>query len=206
MLAKSFFGKVLMSAIVASCICLAKSDKNSDDFSSDERIKPPKYEAIAAEDLCRASDNPKCEEILDDFCDSNKACSRESCGVYGSIRGMCRLLCEAEGLSPECLKMGPTKKAVKSETEDQSAASKGEQSESTSEPDAASQQQEQQQQAMFQQQQMLAQQQMMRQQEMMRQQQQQQMMLQQQQMMPQQQQQQMMPQQATAPDTQAPGA
>ena len=122
--AKSFFGKVLIGTMIASCICFAKSDRNSDDFSSDEQIKPPKYEAIAAEDLCRASDNPKCEEILDDFCDSKKACNPEFCSGHGSIRGMCRLVCEAEGLSPECLKMGPTPEAAKSKESEEEPKSK----------------------------------------------------------------------------------
>ena len=65
-----------------------------------------KYPALELDDLCQNTKNPKCEPIVDRYCE--KSCSPKLCGRHGSIRSMCRLVCEAEDLVPECLKMGPT--------------------------------------------------------------------------------------------------
>ena len=65
-----------------------------------------KYPALELDDLCKSSKNPKCEPIVDRYCE--KSCSPRLCGKRGSIRSMCRLICEAEDLVPECLKRGPT--------------------------------------------------------------------------------------------------
>jgi len=175
----SILVKNLVSTMAVLCICLVKAAESSDDLSSDEKAKPPKYESVAAEDICRASGNPKCEEIIDDFCDPKKGCNKERCGSSGSTRGICRLICEPEALPPECLKMGPTKVEAKKEegqpdaSEDKSEESESPQQEPQSQPQQMGgmpQQQmmmtPEQQQAMLRQQQMLAQQQMMRQQQM----------------------------------------
>ena len=75
-----------------------------DKIAPDEQ--PTRYPALDLEDLCKQSKNPKCEAIVDSFC--VKSCHAELCVQHGSIRGMCRLMCEAEDLVPECAKMGPS--------------------------------------------------------------------------------------------------
>jgi hypothetical protein len=69
--------------------------------------KQSRYEGLDLEDICKDAKNPYCKEIIDDYC--NKSCQSKLCAKHGSIRGMCRLMCEAEDLPPECLKMGSTK-------------------------------------------------------------------------------------------------
>jgi hypothetical protein len=64
------------------------------------------YPPLDLEDTCKGSKNPKCEAIIDNYC--IKSCSANLCAEHGSIRGMCRLMCEAEDLPPQCLKMGPS--------------------------------------------------------------------------------------------------
>lgn len=76
-----------------------------DKVAPDEQ--PARYPALDLEDLCKQSKNPKCEAIVDSFC--TKSCHAALCAQYGSIRGMCRLMCEAEDLVPECAKMGRSK-------------------------------------------------------------------------------------------------
>lgn len=77
-----------------------------DTFSADEMHL--RYPALDLEDLCKPSENPKCEAVVDAFC--LKSCTENLCASRGSIRGMCRLMCEAEDLPASCLKMGPTRK------------------------------------------------------------------------------------------------
>lgn len=69
--------------------------------------KQARYEGLDLEDICKDAKNPYCKEIVDDYC--NKSCRSELCAQHGSIRGMCRLMCEGEDLPPECLKMKPSK-------------------------------------------------------------------------------------------------
>lgn len=66
-----------------------------------------RYPALDLEDTCKKAKNPKCEAIIDRFC--IKSCTPYLCGEHGSIRGMCRLMCEVEDLPPQCIKMAPTK-------------------------------------------------------------------------------------------------
>lgn len=73
----------------------------SDTVAADE--KPTQYPALDLEDLCRKAKNPKCEAIIDNYC--YKACNVDLCSQFGSIRAMCRLMCEAEDLLPQCLNM-----------------------------------------------------------------------------------------------------
>jgi hypothetical protein len=82
-----------------------KVENKSDKVAADE--EQSQYPAFDLEDLCKQSKNPKCEAIVDRFC--LKSCSAALCAHHGSIRGMCRLMCEAEDLPPQCLKMGPSK-------------------------------------------------------------------------------------------------
>lgn len=67
-----------------------------------------RYPALDLEDLCKQAKNPKCEAIIDNFC--LKSCNPGLCSKRGSIRGMCRLMCEAEDLPPSCSNMGPSKR------------------------------------------------------------------------------------------------
>lgn len=76
----------------------------TDNTSPDE--KPLRYEPIDSVEFCRQTKNPKCDAIINNYCD--KACSSLLCASHGSIRGMCRMVCETEDLPPECLKMGPS--------------------------------------------------------------------------------------------------
>jgi len=106
---KSIFGVVMIWAILASLgVSVSKPIKEmvkhggSDKVAPDEQ--PARYPALDLEDLCKQSKNPKCEAIVDSFC--TKSCQAALCTQYGSIRGMCRLMCEAEDLVPECSKMG----------------------------------------------------------------------------------------------------
>ena len=82
-----------------------KVQNNTDKVAADE--EPSQYSAFDLQDLCKQSENPKCEAIIDRFC--LKSCAAVLCAQHGSIRGMCRLMCEAEDLLPQCLKMGPSK-------------------------------------------------------------------------------------------------
>ena len=108
---KTIFGAGMIWAM-AVCIGLSVSKPvhkmvtrgGPDKIAVDEQ--PSRYPALDLEDLCKQSKNPKCEPIVDDFC--GKSCVAELCSKYGSIRGMCRLMCEAEDLLPECSKMGPS--------------------------------------------------------------------------------------------------
>lgn len=65
-----------------------------------------RYPGLDLEDVCKQAKNPKCEAIIDSFC--IKSCSAKLCSKHGSIRAMCRLMCEAEDLLPQCSKMGPS--------------------------------------------------------------------------------------------------
>ena len=76
-----------------------------DIVAADEQ--PARYPALDLEDLCKHAKNPKCEAVVDSFC--IKSCNAKLCSKYGSIRGMCRLMCEAEDLLPECSQMRPPK-------------------------------------------------------------------------------------------------
>lgn len=78
--------------------------ERSDTIAPDE--EPARYPALDLEELCKNARNPRCEPIVDSFC--IKACRGELCSTHGSIRGMCRLMCEAEDLPPPCSKMGPS--------------------------------------------------------------------------------------------------
>lgn len=108
---KAIFGSGIIWAMLV-CIGLSVSKPihemiaqgGSDKVAVDER--PSRYPALDLEDLCKQSQNPKCEALVDDFC--RKSCTVSLCSEYGPIRGMCRLMCEAEDLLPECSKMGPS--------------------------------------------------------------------------------------------------
>ncbi len=108
---KAIFGAGMIWAVLV-CIGLSVSKPvhkmvtrgGPDKIAVDEQ--PSRYPALDLEDLCQQSKNPKCEAIVDDFC--RKSCVANLCSAYGSIRGMCRLMCEAEDLFPECSKMGPS--------------------------------------------------------------------------------------------------
>jgi hypothetical protein len=109
---KAIFGMVLVWALLApNGFSVSKPFKEmiarggADIVAPDEQLA--KYPALDLEDLCQNAKNPKCEAILDGFC--IKSCNAKLCSKYGSIRGMCRLMCEAEDLLPECSKMGPSK-------------------------------------------------------------------------------------------------
>lgn len=75
-----------------------------DKVAADEQ--QTRYPGLDLEDMCKQAKNPKCEAIIDNFC--IKSCSAKLCSKYGSIRAMCRLMCEAEDLLPQCSKMGPS--------------------------------------------------------------------------------------------------
>lgn len=109
---KMLFGAVMAWAVVVSIgFSVSKPVKEMiarggpDKVAPDER--PARYPALDLEDLCNSAKNPKCEALIDSFC--IKTCNAKLCANYGSIRGMCRLMCEAEDLVPECSKMGPSK-------------------------------------------------------------------------------------------------
>lgn len=112
---KAIFGTGMIWAIMV-CVVLSVSKPvhkmtphgGPDKVAADEQ--PSKYPALDLEDLCKQSKNPKCEVIVDDFC--TKSCLAKLCEKYGSIRAMCRLMCEAEDLLPQCSRMSPPK-AVK---------------------------------------------------------------------------------------------
>jgi hypothetical protein len=76
-----------------------------DPVSVDEQQS--RYPPVDLEDTCKQARNPNCEAIIDRFC--IKSCSTQLCSEHGSIRGMCRLMCDTEDLPHECLKMGPSK-------------------------------------------------------------------------------------------------
>ena len=108
---KAIFGIVMIWALLApNGFSVSKPAKEMfarggpDIVAPDEQ--PAKYPALDLEDLCKHAKNPKCEAIVDSFC--IKSCNAKLCLKYGSIRGMCRLMCEAEELLPECSKMGPS--------------------------------------------------------------------------------------------------
>lgn len=83
---------------------IAPGDR-ADRVAADE--EQSRYPALDLEDLCKGAKNPKCEAIVDGFC--LKSCNPSLCATHGSIRGMCRLMCEAEDLPPQCSKMGPSR-------------------------------------------------------------------------------------------------
>jgi hypothetical protein len=85
---------------------IEKKHNNAPDVASPDEF-PQTYEAIDLQDICKNTKNPKCEAIIDNFC--NKACNAPLCSTHGSLRGMCRLMCEREDLIPQCIKKGPSK-------------------------------------------------------------------------------------------------
>lgn len=105
----------LMFWIALGSICFSDSSPvhkltqhgGPDPVAADEQQSH--YPALDLEDTCKQAQNPKCEAIIDRFC--IKSCSTQLCAEHGSIRGMCRLMCDAEDLPHECLKMGPSKVA-----------------------------------------------------------------------------------------------
>jgi hypothetical protein len=106
---KAIFGIVMIwILLVPSGFSVSKPAKEmfarggADIVAPDEQ--PAKYPALDLEDLCKHAKNPKCEAIVDSFC--IKSCNAKLCSKYGSIRGMCRLMCEAEDLLPQCSQMG----------------------------------------------------------------------------------------------------
>ena len=111
MKSKAIFGAGMMWALLV-CVGLSVSKPvhkltphgGPDKVAADEQ--PSKYPALDLEDLCKQSKNPKCEAIVDSFC--MKSCTAKLCEKHGSIRAMCRLMCEAEDLLPQCSKMGPS--------------------------------------------------------------------------------------------------
>ena len=113
---KTLFGTALIWAMLV-CIGLSVSKRmqkmthrsKSDKVAVDEQ--PSQYPAIDLEDFCKQAKNPKCEAIVDNYC--HKTCNANLCAQYGSVRAMCRLMCEAEDLLPQCSKMGPSKKPEK---------------------------------------------------------------------------------------------
>jgi hypothetical protein len=109
---KAIFGIVMIWALLTpNVFSVSKPAKDMfarggpDIVAPDEQ--PAKYPALDLEDLCKHAKNPKCEAIVDSFC--IKSCNAKLCSKYGSIRGMCRLMCEAEDLLPECSQMRPPK-------------------------------------------------------------------------------------------------
>ena len=108
---KSLFGAALIWTMLA-CMSFSVSKHiqtmgkhvGPDKIGVDE--KQSRYEGLDLEDICKDAKNPYCKAIIDDYC--NKSCRSKLCAKHGSIRGMCRLMCEAEDLPPECLKMGPS--------------------------------------------------------------------------------------------------
>lgn len=105
---KAIFGAVMIWALLApNGFSVSKPAKEMfargepDIVAPDEQ--PAKYPALDLEDLCKHAKNPKCEAIVDSFC--IKSCNAKLCSKYGSIRGMCRLMCEAEDLLPQCSQM-----------------------------------------------------------------------------------------------------
>jgi hypothetical protein len=107
------FLRIAMSWSLAICVSVAVPKTmhkmthpgGPDTIGADER--QTRYPAVDLETLCKGSKNPKCEAIVDHFCD--KSCVANLCAKHGSIRSMCRLLCEEEDLMPQCAKMGPSK-------------------------------------------------------------------------------------------------
>jgi hypothetical protein len=85
-----------------------KQHRGPDKVGADET--QARYPALDLEDLCKLTKNPKCEAVVENFC--LKSCNDVLCADHGSIRGMCRLMCEAEDLPPPCLKMGSSKLAT----------------------------------------------------------------------------------------------
>jgi hypothetical protein len=80
-------------------------DQSPDIVAADE--EETRYPGLDLEDTCKKAKNPKCEAVIDSFC--IKSCNPYLCGEHGSIRGMCRLMCEAEDLPSQCTNMGPLK-------------------------------------------------------------------------------------------------
>lgn len=109
---KKIFGIVMILGLLAPTgFSVSKPVKEMvthggpDIVAADEQ--PARYPALDLEDLCKHAKNPKCEAVVDSFC--IKTCNAKLCSKYGSIRGMCRLMCEAEDLLPECSQMRPPK-------------------------------------------------------------------------------------------------
>ena len=81
------------------------SQEIGDKIGADEQKS--RYEGLDIEDICKNAKNPHCKAIVNDYC--HKTCRAKLCAKLGSIRSMCRLMCEAEDLPPECLKMGSSR-------------------------------------------------------------------------------------------------
>lgn len=119
---KSVIGTAMIWAMLV-CIAISASKRidkmtlhgGADKVAADEQQS--RYPAFDLEDLCKQAKNPKCEAIIDDFC--TKSCNAKLCAKHGSIRGMCRLMCEAEDLLPQCSKMGPSKVVEKKPRKEQ---------------------------------------------------------------------------------------
>jgi hypothetical protein len=104
---------LIWAILVSIGICASKrmhkmtGHGGPDKVAADEQQSP--YPALDLEEICKQAKNPKCEGIIDNFC--IKSCSAKLCAKHGSIRAMCRLMCEAEDLLPQCSKMGPSQGA-----------------------------------------------------------------------------------------------
>ncbi len=85
---------------------LSKPPQESEDKVGADEQKL-RYEGLDIEDICKPAKNPHCKAIINDYC--HKTCRAKLCAKHGTIRSMCRLMCEAEDLSPECLKMGSSR-------------------------------------------------------------------------------------------------
>lgn len=112
---KSAFG-IMLTWVLLACVTFAVSKRfhNMKEHGGPDKVgadeMQARYPALDLEDLCKLTKNPKCEAIVENFC--MKSCSEILCADHGSIRGMCRLMCEAEDLPPQCLKMGSSKLAT----------------------------------------------------------------------------------------------
>ncbi len=108
---KAIFGAVVIwSMLISMGFSVSKPVKEMVRHGGPDKVAPDeqlqKYPALDLEDLCNQSKNPKCEAIVDSFC--MKSCIAKLCKKHGSIRAMCRLMCEAEDLLPQCAQMGPS--------------------------------------------------------------------------------------------------
>lgn len=109
MLIKSILGVLLIwvgltvtSFSVSKHLFSKTSQETEDKVGADEQKS--RYEGLDIEDICKNAKNPHCKAIINDYC--HKSCRAKLCAKQGTIRSMCRLMCEAEDLPPECLKMG----------------------------------------------------------------------------------------------------
>lgn len=106
---KAIFGTVVIWVLLISIgLSVSKPVKEMVRHGGPDKVapdeQPERYPALDLEDLCKQSKNPKCEAIVDSFC--MKSCIAKLCAKHGSIRAMCRLMCEAEDLLPQCSQMG----------------------------------------------------------------------------------------------------